>query len=277
LHLPHFLPLNLGVSGPSRFAARAYLSGQAARPSIIIRIGKELGAVPSSSPSAPRRPSGRLRDCLISLAGTPDDDSAIDSDLVAIAQLADDRLSAVSYASVTSRFQNGWATVAATSELAAAVDQAQYTDDAGPCLDALVSGRPTAVPEIAATMVWPHFREIAAELGLHVSLSVPLFAGRGSTVAALNLYGRDPSEMRHLIAAVRSAYEGPGGTLDVHEDLDAGGKELIAGHTGAFAVRSIIQQAMGVVMSITGNSEQEAYTELCGRRCWSARTRWRPS
>ncbi len=40
-------------------------------------------------------------------------------------------------------------------------------------------------------MRWPGFRDTAYRLGLHTSLSIPLFAGRGEPIAALNLY--DPT------------------------------------------------------------------------------------
>jgi hypothetical protein len=205
-----------------------------------------------------------LRDRLIALAGTPDDGDTVAADLIVIAQLAADRVAAVSYASVTSRDTEGYTTVAASSDLAVAVDEAQYADDAGPCLDALAAGWPAGVPDIAATMTWPRFRETAVELGLHASLSVPLFAGRGTPIAALNLYGRRPEEMRSLIQAVLSVFEDGGGHGDV-SGLDAGTRELVAGLTGAFAVRSVIQQAMGVVMSVSGYGPHGAYLALCSR------------
>jgi hypothetical protein len=90
---------------------------------------------------------------------------------------------------VSSRYEGAYATVAASSDLAV-VDEAQYRDNAGPCLDALDTGSPAAVPEIAATMSWPGFRDVAVNPGLRASLSVPIFAGSGKTIAALNLYGR---------------------------------------------------------------------------------------
>jgi hypothetical protein len=216
-------------------------------------------------PSPHRRPSGPLRDRLIVLAGTPDDAATVATDLIVIAQLATNRLSAVSYASVTRSQGKSFVTVAASSDLANAVDEAQYADDAGPCLDALDGGLPIAVPEIAATMTWPRFRHIAAELGLQSSLSLPLFAGRGVPVAALNLYSHQPAQMRGLTDAVWSVYEGYGEGTGGLDDLEDGGQELIAGLAGAFAVRSTIQQAMGVVMSVIGHGPHDAYTALCER------------
>jgi hypothetical protein len=57
---------------------------------------------------------------------------------------------------------------------------------------ALRYGAPVGVDDIDTTMAWPGFRQAAARMGLHASLSVPPFAGSGATIAVLNLYGHDP-------------------------------------------------------------------------------------
>jgi hypothetical protein len=204
---------------------------------------------------------GRLSDTVATLAGTPDDHSSVDDQLVAIAQLTATHVVAVSYASVTARHQDAHTTVAASNELAVAVDRAQYADQAGPCLDALETGRPTAVPDIAATMRWPGFRDAACRLGLHTSLSIPLFAGRGEPVAALNLYGHDSTTMAALTAAVWATYDEatPASRLP---GLDPGGAQLVAGLIDAFAVRTIIQQAFGIMMAEHGSTAESAYAGL---------------
>jgi hypothetical protein len=185
--------------------------------------------------------------------------------LETIVQCCADLLDPVAFASVTRHGESGYSTVAVSSELARAVDEAQYADKAGPCLDTLDSGVPTSAPRIDATMIWPTFREAAAGLGLRSSLSIPLFAGRGSVTAALNLYGRDPSAMAPLSATVLAVYnaspEGdpPG---DPESELCPGGRELIAGLAGAFAVRATIQQAIGMLIAERRTTADLAYALL---------------
>jgi hypothetical protein len=205
--------------------------------------------------------TGLLQDRLIWLAGTPDDSSRIGAELLVIAQLAAVRIAGVEYTSITSRHDDAYATVAASSDLAVAVDEAQYRDHAGPCLETLESGSPTPVREIATTMAWPGFRETALTLGLRASLSIPLFAGSGKSVAALNLYGRDPSALSSIIGAVSACYA-PDRTDMPTEDLDGGARELVGGLIGALALRNMIQQAVGVVMSTTGQGADCAYMTL---------------
>jgi hypothetical protein len=216
-------------------------------------------------PAHPGRPgAGNLADSLIALAGTADDDSSVGALLEATAQCCADLVDAVAFASVTRHGESGYSTVAVSSALARAVDEAQYAEKAGPCLDALDSGAPTSVPHIDATMSWPGFRQAATKLGLRSSLSIPLFAGRGLTTAALNLYSHDPAAMASLSAVVLAVYdEAVGGAPTAAQaELCPGGRELITGLTGAFAVRATIQQALGMIIAERRTNADLAYALL---------------
>jgi GAF domain/ANTAR domain len=215
--------------------------------------------LPIPQPQAP----SPLTTCLTALAGTPDDASWIECQLVTIAQLSADLIKPVAYASITAYRDDAVTTVAASSEIALAIDHAQYADQVGPCLQALDTASPIAVPDVAATMQWPGFRDSAYQLGISASLSIPLFAGRGTAVAALNLYGRDPATLAPLTAAVWAAYDPHvPGTSARRYGLDDGGEALVAGLAGAFAVRAPIQQAIGAVMAVTHRTPDAAYLIL---------------
>jgi hypothetical protein len=199
----------------------------------------------------------------VALAATADDASAVDDHLDRVVRLAADTLAAVDYASVTAWRGEGYTTVAASSELAKAVDEAQYADDAGPCLHSLEVASPVGVPDIATTMSWPGFYRAAHDLGLHASLSIPLFAGSGTPIAVLNLYGRDTAGMAPLIAGVRNLYTGqppPPGSRS--HGMDAGAQQLLAGLALAFTVRDTMQRAFGVLMARDHFSAAEAYRRL---------------
>ncbi|AGZ41182.1 GAF and ANTAR domain-containing protein [Actinoplanes friuliensis] len=215
----------------------------------------------SQQPSLPPSMAGNpLTETLIALAGTPDDASWIDTQLLTIAQSSADLITAIAYASVTAYREDAVTTVATTSDIARTVDQAQYDDQTGPCLEALDTAAPTPVPDISATMRWPGFRDSASRLGVTASLSIPLFAGRGVSVAALNLYSRDAYDLAPLIAAVSAAYDPAATPAD--EPLEPGGEALIAGLMGAFAVRARIQQAIGVIMATSHRTADAAYLVL---------------
>ncbi len=217
------------------------------------------GERPSAAYRHARSP---LTQCVVELAGMPDDSSQLDTCLVSIARLTADLVAAVSYASVTARRDGAYATVAASSEVAVAVDEAQYAEQSGPCLNTLDVGSITAVGDIGATMTWPGFRDTAFALGLRASLSIPLFAGRGDCVAALNLYGHDPTTMAALTAAVWSTYEAEGSPPGPGDSLDTGGTDLVAGLAGAFGIRALIQQAVGIVIADREGNADGAYLVL---------------
>jgi hypothetical protein len=124
----------------------------------------------------------------------------------------------------------------------------------------------TEVPDISATMAWPGFRDEAVKLGLRASLSIPLIAGRGTPVAALNLYSHDSVAMGPLSRAVESVYGMErGGQPVASQELGAGAKSLLAGLTGAIAVQAIVQQAIGVLIAVSASTADEAYDSLCRR------------
>jgi hypothetical protein len=93
-------------------------------------------------------------------------------------------------------------------------------------------------------VTWPVFPESAISLGLRTSLSIPLFAGSGTTVAALNLDSRHADAMTPLTAAICDAYDSGSSIRSDHDDLGAGGWDLSAGVIGALAVRCMIQRSI---------------------------------
>jgi hypothetical protein len=206
-----------------------------------------------------------LAEAIIALAETPDDMPDIDMRLRSIVQLAADRVGAADYASITMVRDDTYSTVAASSAVAEAVDAEQYDEQDGPCLQAVEGGVPVTVPDLTTTMTWPKFRETAVGLGLHASVSIPMFVGSGETVAALNLYGRDADAMAPLIVGVWAIHRPdqplPGDRDDL-QPLDAGGEELLEGFAEALTVRSTIQLALGVIMSRDHVTAETAYLTL---------------
>ena len=207
------------------------------------------------------RPLGRLARALADLAATPDDSAGVDTHLVLIARLGADLVEPVDYASVTTLHGDTPTTVAASNRIALDVDAAQYADGAGPCLDALEDGKPLSVPDLGTVMAWPGFRDTAWRLGIRASLSIPLFAGSGNPIAALNLYARRPDALTDLTRAVWAIYDGAGATFDGSAGQNGSG-DLLTGLTAAFHTRDLIQRAIGIIMSQEHVTAEGAYLRL---------------
>ncbi len=209
---------------------------------------------------------GALATAMIALAGTPDHSSDLDGRLMAIAKLTAERVAAARYASITRLQGDSYITVAVSDDLIRAVDEAQYADDAGPCLEALARSTPVGVPDIDTTVQWPGFHQEAPRMGLRASVSVPLFAGRGDAVAALNVYSHDHAAMAPLIAAILTVHGHPARPLTTEEELDEldeGGRELVTGYAQALTVRATIQLAIEVIRAENHCGRDDAYLSLC--------------
>ena len=221
---------------------------------------------PSTNPSPPT--PGPLTTSLITLAGTPEHTPSVASQLVTIARLAAERVDAATYASITALHGRAYTTVALSDEFVRAIDDAQYADGTGPCIEALDSGAPVAVPDIAATVRWPRFHEEAPRLGLHASVSVPLYAGRGDPIAVLNLYGHDRAAMAPVADAICAVHDHPGDEsveADPLRQLDEGGRELVLGYAEALSIRATIRLAVSVIMKDNHCAVDDAYLSLCLR------------
>jgi hypothetical protein len=211
-----------------------------------------------------------LADAVVALADTPDQLADVEQRLTRIAWLAAERVAVADYASVTTLRGEEYTNVAATSELAAAVDEAQFGERAGPCLEALESGEAVAVPNTATTMRWPDFQKVAPDFGLRASVSIPLFTGWGAPIAVLNLYGRDRAAMAPLVLSVGQLYATSRElnlSISPPPVLDPGATELLAGYAEVLTLRATVRLAMGALAGRTGGSLGDAYAAL---RCRAA-------
>jgi hypothetical protein len=207
-----------------------------------------------------------LVQALVDLAVLPDDAPELGELLARLVELVVLRLPAADFASVTSQRGDGFATVALTGELALAVDQAQYADGVGPCIDA-TDGFVTAVTDTATTMQWPGFRETAVNLGLRSSLSIPLFTASGVPSIGLNIYSYRPAALAALGVMVENELHlRPAGITSIPPSsytlLDDGGQEMLRGMSCAMEIRNLIQRAVGVVMERDRTDAGRGYVAL---------------
>ncbi len=82
-------------------------------------------------------------------------------------------------------------TMAAANELSRQLDEMQYANGDGPCLEALRSGTPVYAPVMAEETRWGEYPKLAVDHGVLSMLSLPL-APQGKTIGALNLYATVP-------------------------------------------------------------------------------------
>ncbi|MFP5282452.1 MAG: ANTAR domain-containing protein [Actinomycetes bacterium] len=152
-----------------------------------------------------------------------------------------------------------------TGEVALAVDQAQYDENAGPCLEAYQRREVVRVDDTRTAGRWPSFSRRAVEVGIGSVLSLPLTAG-DLAYGAFNLYATDVHAFRpddhsdpqldaQLFATQASVLLANAAAYWAAFDLAAGLKE-------AMKSRATIEQAKGVIMATRRCSAEEAFQLL---------------
>ncbi len=175
-------------------------------------------------------------------------DSDMSAILDGVVHFASRRIPGSDESSITLIRDDRASTVAATGPLAVKLDEAQYEQGYGPCLDA---GRADALLQIedAATETrWPTYVAEARQLGLASSVSFPLPV-ENYLVGALNVYSLRPNAFssdgialglalaRHVTAALSLAETALG-----HRDRVGHLERAVESH-------SVIDQAKGIIMA----------------------------
>jgi GAF domain-containing protein len=124
--------------------------------------------------------AGRLLDLLVVT-------SELGAVLGEITDLAVETIPGCVSASITVIHQGTPETAASADSRARAVDEGQYRDGQGPCLEAARSGRPVRVDDIADAEPDFRWRSIARDAHITASLSMPILSSTNID-AALNLY-----------------------------------------------------------------------------------------
>jgi GAF domain-containing protein len=152
-------------------------------------------------------------------------------------------------------------TVAASDELARTLDEQQYGVNNGPCLEALATGAPVLVTDMAVEPRWAPYPARAAELGARSSMSYPLITG-DEAFGALNLYAPSPlvPDVALQARAAQLADRAAGAVavgLRLREDREQG-SDLRA----ALSARSTVDQAIGILVAQQRCSVEEAFALL---------------
>jgi GAF domain-containing protein len=152
-------------------------------------------------------------------------------------------------------------TVASSGKGALKLDEKQYGQDDGPCLEALRTGQEISVSETRTEKRWGAYPAYAAASGNRSSLSVPI-APLTHTAGALNLYAPRPGAFAGAdLAPLRSLATQAAGSIALAQlmaDVETFHGEL---HQ-ALATRATVDQAIGITMAEHGFSREQAFAHL---------------
>ena len=152
---------------------------------------------------------------------------------------------------------------AASDDWALGLDQLQFAEQEGPCLNCLREGSVMRVRDLAEDERFPSYGPRAAERGARSALSLPM-AADGRTVGALNLYsrqrdafGREELALGELLAA--HAALAVQAAVAYYSSRDLAGQMQVA-----MGSRALIEQAKGVLVARERITPEAAFERLVG-------------
>lgn len=158
-------------------------------------------------------------------------------------------------------------TVCATSEMAARLEEVQFTVGEGPGVEAFTLQAPVLIEDVAESGVRelaPGFAEAAAREGIGSIFTFPLQIG-AIALGTLTLYGACPAQLseQDLAVALTMADHAAEVLLDMLAGgAYAGGVDGKDGQRGGDLYRAEVYQASGMVMIQLGVSIEEAMVRL---------------
>jgi hypothetical protein len=199
---------------------------------------------------------------LTALAGVVLSHESIDECLIEICCIAVRAVPGAEGASLTAFSEKGPGAVAASDDWSKALDEMQYGEHEGPCLDAARTSLVFRVPDMAHEPRWPSYMPRAVAQGARSMISLPM-ATEGKTIGALNIYARVPAafdaeatSIGEIIAGHASLASQVSATLFRHRETAEQLRE-------AMEARMAIEQAKGILIGQRGCSPQEASRSWC--------------
>jgi GAF domain-containing protein len=149
--------------------------------------------------------------------------------------------------SVTFLESGGPSTVASTGEFALKLDQVQYDERSGPCLDAASTTQVFRIDDMRTETRWPSYARHAVEIGAHSTLSIPVPVQERLT-AALNIYSTEPNSFGDDSVEAATAFAAYAAVAIANAHY-MNAATLAAQMQQAMQSRAVIEQAKGILMA----------------------------
>jgi GAF domain-containing protein len=204
-------------------------------------------------------PNNRLLETLREISSILLSDESLRSTLERVAFLSVRAMDACDGAGVSIRDGSQVVTVASSDERVQVIDEIQYRQRDGPCLQAMDDAQIYTIDSMEEETRWPRFVEHARELGVGACLSIPLLEG-ANTFGSLNLYsyGEKSFTADDEAAGVALAAQASGPLANMRRYVEL---QLIASDLER-ASESPVAVAAGVLMERDGSDRARAMEKL---------------
>jgi transcriptional regulator with GAF, ATPase, and Fis domain len=181
-----------------------------------------------------------IADAMAELAATGGGHTSIEKTLFELTSAAVHFISGVDCADVLLIKDGEFHSLAATSPIAANLDQVQLSTAEGPCLDAAERDVIVRSNDLRSETRWPRFAPQAVSAGIHSVMSFRLYT-EGRDSGALNLLGYEPGSFA-------AEPEALGAMLATHAAVSLTAANRQHQFESALASRDVIGQAKGIIM-----------------------------
>jgi GAF domain-containing protein len=178
-----------------------------------------------------------------------------------VAHLAKRTIPGADEVSVTLVTEKGAHTAAYTGQLALSLDEWQYGNGHGPCLDASAAPATVSLPDMTTEDRWPDWAARALETGAHSSLSIGLPIHEQIT-GALNVYAVKPDAFDSDAIILGQTFAGYAAVALANAHLFDAQASLAQQMQAAMQSRAVIEQAKGIIMGSRRCTADEAFAIL---------------
>jgi GAF domain-containing protein len=188
-------------------------------------------------------------------------DRSLQDVLLDVADLAKRTIDEADEVSVTLLTGDRATTAAYTDRVALVLDELQYDDGYGPCLDAAKGSAAMLIDDMSVDPRWPRYTPQAVEAGVHSSLSVPLPVQQ-QLVAALNIYSRKPHAFADASQTLAETFASFAAVAITNAHLYTSATATAEQMQEAMRSRAVIEQAKGILMAVQRCDAETAFGEL---------------
>ncbi len=198
---------------------------------------------------------------LANLAGVVLSQDDINATLTEICRIAVRAVPRAEGASITAMGEGGPGAVAASDDWSKSLDEMQYEEHEGPCLDAARTGVVFRIRDMANEPRWPSYMPNAVENGARSMLSLPMSV-ESKTLGALNVYARVPDAFTAVEVSIAEVIAGHASLATQTASTLFRHREVAEQLQEAMRPRAVIDQAKGVLMGTRRCSADEAFAIL---------------
>jgi GAF domain-containing protein len=186
---------------------------------------------------------------------------SLDELLVRVAVFAKQAIRAADGASVALGESGTTRTVVASDVFVQDIDEIQYGLGEGPCVSALKEHKPFRSASLSGDRRWPRFGPQAGRIGIHSALSLPLLLPERE-VGALNIYALDKHAFDEEAERLGALFAVPAAVSVDNAIVLSKAHEFAEQMQAAVSSHAVIDQAIGVMISRSGNTADEALDAL---------------